>query len=41
MLIAEEAGAYLCDLNGKPVDFLTKEIVVGNKQLVDEFIVTA
>lgn len=37
-LIAEEAGAKLTDLRGQPVTWLTSELVMGNPELVDEFI---
>ena len=37
-LIAQEAGAKITDLSGKPTNWLTKEVVIGNPKLVDEFI---
>jgi myo-inositol-1(or 4)-monophosphatase len=37
-LIASEAGAKITDLTGRPVSWLTKEVVMGNNKLVDEFI---
>jgi myo-inositol-1(or 4)-monophosphatase len=36
-LIAEEAGAKITDLSGRPTSWLTSEVVVGNELLVDEF----
>jgi myo-inositol-1(or 4)-monophosphatase len=38
-LIAEEAGAKITDLQGRPTTWLTSEVVMGNPALVDEFIV--
>ncbi len=37
-LIAEEAGAKITDLLGRPTNWLTNEVVIGNTTLVDEFI---
>lgn len=37
-LIAQEAGAKIVGLKGQDVDWLTSEVVMGNPQLVDEFI---
>jgi fructose-1,6-bisphosphatase/inositol monophosphatase family enzyme len=37
-LIAQEAGAKLVDLRGNAVTWLSSEIVMGNEQLVDQFI---
>jgi myo-inositol-1(or 4)-monophosphatase len=37
-LIAREAGAKLVDLQGKPVNWLSNKIVMGNSRLVDQFI---
>lgn len=37
-LIAEEAGAKITDLKGRPTTWLTNEVVIGNPTLVDEFI---
>jgi myo-inositol-1(or 4)-monophosphatase len=37
-LIAEEAGAKITDLSGKPTNWLTSDVVIGNDVLVDEFI---
>ncbi|MDQ2972896.1 MAG: inositol monophosphatase [bacterium] len=37
-LIAEEAGAKITNLLGRPTNWLTSEVVVGNPSLVDEFI---
>ena len=37
-LIAEEAGAKITDLQGRPTTWLTDEVVIGNPTLVDGFI---
>jgi myo-inositol-1(or 4)-monophosphatase len=37
-LIAQEAGAKVVGLNGKPVTFMSPKVVMGNKQLVDQFL---
>lgn len=37
-LIAEEAGATITDLKGKPVTWLSSEVVMANPKLVEEFI---
>lgn len=37
-LILEEAGAKVCDLQGKPITFLSEDVVVGNRSLTDVFI---
>ena len=37
-LIAHEAGAKIVGLAGQPVNWLTKEVVMGNDKLVDEFV---
>lgn len=37
-LIAEEAGAKITDLAGSPTNWLTREVVVGNPELVDAFL---
>ncbi len=38
-LILEEANATVTDLHGQPISFLSRDVVVGNVALVDEFIV--
>jgi myo-inositol-1(or 4)-monophosphatase len=38
-LIAKEAGAKITDLSGNPTTWLTKEVVIGNPELVDKFII--
>lgn len=37
-LIAQEAGAKIVDLQGKPISWLSSEVVVGNSELVDLFL---
>ena len=37
-LIAQEAGAKIVGLQGQPVTWLTSEVVIGNPELVDQFI---
>lgn len=37
-LIASEAGAKITDLQGRPVNWLSSEVVMGNPVLVDSFI---
>lgn len=37
-LIASEAGAKIVGLHGQPVTWLTNEVVMGNPDLVDEFV---
>ena len=37
-LIAKEAGAEVVDLSGQDTNFLTENAVVGNKQLVTQFV---
>jgi myo-inositol-1(or 4)-monophosphatase len=37
-LIAQEAGAKITDLSGKPTTWLSSEVVMGNTPLVNEFI---
>lgn len=37
-LIATGAGAKIVDLAGEPVSWLTSDIVMGNSELVDEFV---
>jgi myo-inositol-1(or 4)-monophosphatase len=38
MLITEEAGATLKDLQGNKPNFLSPAIIVGNEQLVNQFL---
>ncbi len=37
-LIAEEAGAKLVGLKGQEINFLSEEVVVGNEELVKQFL---
>lgn len=37
-LIVEEAGGKITDLKGKPTNWLTDEVVMGNSRLTNEFI---
>lgn len=37
-LISEEAGAILCDYNGNKVTFLTQDVIIGNKSLIEQFL---
>jgi myo-inositol-1(or 4)-monophosphatase len=37
-LIAKESGCKLCDLKGDDVNFTTKEVVLGNNELVNRFL---
>jgi len=37
-LIAEEAGAKIRDVEGNPINFMTKSAVVGNEKLVGQFL---
>lgn len=39
MLIAEEAGAEVVDLQGNSTNFMSQEVIVGNKKLIEQCVV--